>query len=131
MRQARRYIAGRETRLVKSVRELLNRLGVPAWRNNTGVARETNADGSMRFVRYGVPGMPDVIGVIPPTGRYIGVECKVGDGELNKNQRIVLPDLRDAGALIFIVRDEVDESVVAAFRAAIDGERMKSRAQSA
>ncbi len=36
--------------------------GITAWRCNTGGAKYKNKDGSYRTVRYGVKGLPDIMG---------------------------------------------------------------------
>lgn len=43
--------------------EYLTRLrNFTVWRNNTGVGKYDNKDGSKRFVRYGVVGLSDIMG---------------------------------------------------------------------
>lgn len=54
----------------KECQTVLSGYGVLQWRQNTGVDR-----GRGRFVRYGKPGQPDLMGILPG-GRFIGVECK-------------------------------------------------------
>lgn len=48
--------------------------GCFVWRQNTGAYKP---EGSNRFIRYGTPGCPDIVG-LTPSGRFLGVECKVG-----------------------------------------------------
>src|SRR5262245_5160110 len=114
-----------ETPLVRSVIKLLHALGCPAWRNNTGVMKAQNEDGSERFIRFGIPGMPDVSGLIPPIGRMIAIECKVGRNPLSEDQDRVLRDFGDAGALTAVVRDTT-QGLAELIREAID-EARKSR----
>lgn len=49
--------------------------GCYVWRNNTGAAR-TEGGG---FIRYGLKGSPDIIGM-NPSGRFLGIECKSPTG---------------------------------------------------
>lgn len=46
--------------------------GVMVLRNNVGVAKMPGG-----FVRYGLGvGSPDLVGIVPPHGRFIGIEVK-------------------------------------------------------
>ncbi len=60
-----------EAAVLRSVLAILKHHGIRAWRNNTGAA--TNPAG--RLVRFGLPGGPDVLGVLPG-GRALAVETK-------------------------------------------------------
>lgn len=64
----------KETHLVQQVIQYLNFKGHFAWRNNTGATRAGKFN--ERFIRYGLPGSSDVLGVEKVTGRLIAVECK-------------------------------------------------------
>lgn len=46
----------------KAIIELLEQIGFVVFRANTGVGRYQNKDGTERFVRYGIPGFPDLFG---------------------------------------------------------------------
>ena len=114
------------TVLGKKVVKLLHALGCPAWRNNTGVAREAQKDGSIRFVRYGMKGAPDVMGLVPPIGRLIALEVKCGRDVLSEDQQRVLSDFEAAGALTAVVRDNLG-GLAELIRAAIDEARAMKR----
>lgn len=45
------------------------------WRANTGVAQFGKS-----FVKYGLPGAPDIQGVQAPSGRFVGIELKREQG---------------------------------------------------
>lgn len=96
---------GRETLLVQSCRELLHACGCPAWRCGVGSREWTDASGTKRIAQFGVRGLPDLLGIMPPTGRLIAIECKVGDGLLSPDQARVLADFKTAGAFVAVVRD--------------------------
>lgn len=52
------------------------------WRNNTG----STDYGGRRFVKYGLPGSPDLLG-LATNGRFIGWEVKAGAHVLSSVQR--------------------------------------------
>lgn len=54
------------------------------WSNATGKAR--SMDGR-RVISYGFVGSSDIIGMIRPTGRFIGIECKVGKDRQRTEQK--------------------------------------------
>ena len=72
-----------------------------AWceRMNSGAARIGN-----RFVRFGWPGCPDVLGQLKD-GRLLGVEVKSKTGKLRPEQTIFLERIRGAGGVAFMARD--------------------------
>ena len=72
-----------------------------AWchRVNSGAARIGN-----RFVRFGWPGCPDVLGQLKD-GRLLGVEVKANKGKLRPEQTIFLERIRCAGGVAFVARD--------------------------
>lgn len=74
--------------------------GVFHWRNNTG-ATKTDHGG---FVRYGTPGSPDIICVLPPHGQLLGIEVKDAKGRLNANQLTFKEALEKAGGRYVVAR---------------------------
>lgn len=81
---------------------------VMAWKNNTG-ATSTAGGG---FVRYGLPGSPDIIGVLPG-GKFIGIEVKTGAGRLSELQAAFRIAVENAGGVYLVVRslDDLDREV--------------------
>ena len=79
----------------------LNSHPAVAWceRVNSGAARVGN-----RFVRFGWPGCPDVLGQLKD-GRLLGVEVKSGKGRLRPEQSIFMERIRCAGGVAFVARD--------------------------
>ena len=92
-----------ESDIVRSCLEYLRRCGWVCWRSNTGAAAYTNAAGKRRFVRYGEPGIADILGVLPG-GRMLCVECKSATGRLRPGQEAFLGRVRAAGGLALVVR---------------------------
>ena len=50
------------------------------WRNNSGAMKV-----GARFIRYGLPGSPDVIGIV--NGQFVGIEVKREDGKQSEHQQ--------------------------------------------
>jgi hypothetical protein len=72
-----------------------------AWaeRQNSGAARI-----SSRFVRFGWPGCPDVVGQLRD-GRFLGVEVKAAKGRTSPEQILFLKRINQAGGVAFVARD--------------------------
>ena len=72
-----------------------------AWceRMNSGAAKVGN-----RFVRFGWPGCPDVMGQLRD-GRLLGVEVKSRTGRPSPEQSLFLERIRAAGGVGFVARD--------------------------
>jgi hypothetical protein len=92
-----------------------------AWveRMNTGAAKL-----GRRFVRFGFPGCPDVLGQLHD-GRLLAVEVKAPRGRLRPEQKVVLDRVSDAGGVAFVARSLRD--VVAAL-GPLDGAGGQARA---
>ena len=56
----------------------------------------------------GKAGTPDILGILPNTGRFLGVEVKTGRDRLRPEQIGFHKNARDAGALILVVKDFED-----------------------
>ena len=72
-----------------------------AWceRMNTGAAKVEG-----RFIRFGWPGCPDVLGQLKD-GRLLGVEVKAKAGRLRPEQSLFLARIRAAGGVALVARD--------------------------
>jgi len=72
-----------------------------AWceRMNTGAAMV-----GKRFIRFGWPGCPDVLGQLRD-GRLLGVEVKSPTGRLRTEQALFLARINQAGGLAFVARN--------------------------
>ena len=72
-----------------------------AWaeRQNNGAARI-----GARFVRFGWPGCPDILGQLRD-GRFLGVEVKAVKGRVSPQQSLFLERIRCAGGVAFVARD--------------------------
>jgi len=107
MPRTRRPPVNAEADVVRACLLYLGLKGIPAWRNNTGAMRATYK-GRERFIRYGVPGAPDILGVWnapgPHRGKLLAVECKGPDGRLSEAQRAFLANIQSAGGVALVVR---------------------------
>jgi hypothetical protein len=72
-----------------------------AWNNPTGALKVED-----RFIRYGCPGSPDILGCI--NGRFVGIEAKVGQDRQRGNQRDFATAVRKAGG-VYILAHSVDD----------------------
>ena len=70
-----------------------------AERQNSGAARI-----GARFVRFGWPGCPDVLGQLKD-GRFLGVEVKAAKGRTSPEQTLFLERINQAGGVAFVARD--------------------------
>jgi len=97
--------------VVAACLEYLRLRGILAWRNNSGAA--TIGEGSgRRFVRFGLVGSADIIGVMPG-GRFLAVECKAARGRLSEAQGEFLRRVQDAGGVACVVHgvDELEDVI--------------------
>ena len=60
-----------ETICTKEILSYLSKIGIFAWRNNTGSMKAMSG----RFVRFGYPGSSDILGLLPD-GRILCIEVK-------------------------------------------------------
>ncbi len=73
------------------------------WRANTGAAMVKG-----RLVRFGVPGQPDIQGIIAPTGKYLGIEVKSPTGRQSEEQKLFQAMVERQGG-IYILARSVDD----------------------
>jgi hypothetical protein len=96
-----RILDRKEAAALVEVLQALRTHPAVAWceRMNSGAARM-----GARFVRFGWPGCPDVLGQLKD-GRLLGVEVKGPDGKLRPAQVVFLERIRAAGGVAFMARD--------------------------
>jgi hypothetical protein len=86
----------KEADLLKLILDWLALHRIFHWRCNTG-AFAGEYKGKRRFIRFGVQGVPDIIGCF--RGRMFGIECKAQGNDQSQKQRIFQSDLESAGGL--------------------------------
>ena len=74
----------------------------PAWRNQTGALRA-----GKRFIRFGEVGSADILGLLPPTGKLLAIECKRPGNRPTAAQAAWLDMVGRAGAVALVV-DSID-----------------------
>lgn len=108
-RRRPRYVAtAKEADVLAGCLELLRLRGIPHWRANSGAATLHRPDGSHRFVRFGVVGQSDILGIIPSTGRLLAVEAKAPGGQLSTAQTAFLEMIHRAGGVAIVAHDAAE-----------------------
>ncbi len=87
----------KEKDLQNAIIQYLNLHGHFVWRNNTG-AFVLESAGKKRFMRAGIKGSPDIIG-IAKDGRFIGIECKSKGRKSTLEQEVFLEQIRARGGI--------------------------------
>ena len=103
-----------EAPLINACLIFLRSQGCFVDRLNTGAMRVQSRGHRDRFVRFGRPGMPDIVGV-GPDGRYIGVEVKRGITRVAPAQMAFHAEIRDRGGFVCIAHSI--QELVTAWRA--------------
>jgi hypothetical protein len=77
--------------------------GVFCWRQNQGaIAGEHN--GKRRFLRFSsAPGISDIIGLLPPAGKLLAIECKRPGRHPTPEQLAFLEVIRSSGGIALCV----------------------------
>ncbi len=88
-----------EKDIQKSILNWLKETGLLHWRQNSGSVFVGN-----RKVLLGEEGLPDIIVVVPPTGKVLGLEVKSFKGKLRPVQTLFMGKLREAGGSYVVVR---------------------------
>lgn len=99
--QPKRSNDRRESAALVEVLKALRAHPAVVWceRMNSGAAKVGN-----RFIRFGWPGCPDVLGQLHD-GRLLGVEVKGPTGKLRPEQSVFMERIRGAGGVAFMARD--------------------------
>ena len=93
--QRRRRNQTPENDLKKAILSYLQFHEIPAWRINSGAIKIQN-----RYIRFSVPGIADIIGVLPD-GRFLAVETKSTGNTLTLAQKDFLETItRNNGVAI-------------------------------
>lgn len=85
--------------------ELPKQFRCRVWRHNVG-AHMTEGG---RFVRFGLPGQPDIMGIIEP-GLFLGIEVKAGADRCSDDQVRFQLMIEKYGGIYTVARD-VDETI--------------------
>ena len=83
----------RSERLIQqSILRWLKRAGLLHWRQHAGKFYNMKS------------GLPDIVVVLSPYGRLLGLEVKKADGKLRATQKVMRKRLTEAGAMYTVVR---------------------------
>lgn len=98
-----------ESDVVSEIRIALAKAGVLIWRNHVSVTKQESG----HFARSGLAtGSADLIGLVPPSGRFIAIECKrPKGGRVTERQRSWLEVVRECGGVAGVARS-VDEAML-------------------
>lgn len=95
---------------VLSCLKQLQSMGKICWhaRMNSGAGKlQYGTAKSSQFIRFGFPGMPDVLGQLPD-GRLLAIEVKRPSGKVTDEQAAFLEKAGRSGALAFVARSVSD-----------------------
>jgi hypothetical protein len=96
----------REAEILQAVFSALVHSGrVICWRNNSGFGRTENGN----KIRFGLGiGSADIVGLVRPSGRFVGFEIKTLVGRLSAEQAAWHRVVADAGGAVFTVRSPAE-----------------------
>lgn len=103
-----------EKEIQAEILKWLTTTGFLFWRQNSGIIpvftgrRLRNGKPAYRMVKLGEPGLPDIIVIVPPGGRMVGLEVKSATGKLREAQVVFSTRLLDAGGSYHVVRSLAD-----------------------
>lgn len=69
------------------------------WRANTGGAQTSRG-----YIKFGLPGQADILGLAGPNGRLIAIELKTETGRQSKEQKAFQAQIETAGGLYILAR---------------------------
>jgi len=79
-----------------------------SWRQNSGGVPMIKDGFLTGFRPSGKVGQPDIVGILPTSGTYLGIEIKTGKDRLSEGQLSFHSQARKAGATILVVSDFED-----------------------
>lgn len=87
----------RERDILRACLDHLSNKRVFHWRTNTGAFKTGE-----RFIRFGVPGVPDILACVK--GQMLGIEVKGPSGEQSQAQKEFQTALEQAGGRYLLIR---------------------------
>lgn len=88
-----------EKYIQKRILTWLKETGLLHWRQNSGTVFLGN-----RCIKLGEDGLPDIVVIVPPNGRVLGLEVKSANGQLRAKQKEFAHNLVNVGGAYFVVR---------------------------
>jgi hypothetical protein len=112
-----------------TTKESIIQADILRWLKSTGLMFWRSNSGSLflhgRHINLGPLGCADISVVVPPLGRFVGLEVKSANGKVRKDQVTYAAGLTAQGGLYFIVRSVQDAKN--AIAQALGEEEWKSR----
>lgn len=93
----------KESEIQNTILEWLLMHRIWAWRNNSGMMFK-QYNGKSYAVRLGLKGSSDILGVIPPDGRFLAIEVKDHKGKVSPEQMEFLETISGKGGIAFVAR---------------------------
>lgn len=91
-----------EKDIQKAILQYLELRGHMVWRTNTGTMFLENK-GKQRMVRFGFPGLADILGVRKGSnGQFLAIEVKRPGNQASESQATFLCKVADMGGLAFV-----------------------------
>lgn len=88
-----------EKYIQRQILDWLKETGLLHWRQNSGVVFTGN-----RRILLGEEGLPDIVIIVPPSGRLLGLEVKSAKGKLRPCQKEFAERIRATGGFYRVVR---------------------------
>lgn len=88
-----------ESLIQKQILDWLKETNLLHWRQNSGVVFAGN-----RRILLGEEGLPDIVVIVPPSGRLLGLEVKSAKGKLRPGQLAFKKRCEATGATYKVVR---------------------------
>ena len=83
----------------KGILDWLKETHLLHWRQNSGTVFFGN-----RRINLGEDGLPDIVCIVPPNGRMLGLEVKSAKGTLRPKQRVFRDSMLATGGYYKVVR---------------------------
>jgi hypothetical protein len=93
-----------ENRVKAEVLRYLKVRRIYCWSNPSGAVRIRPG----KFMSFGKKGSADILGLLPPDGKFLAVETKAPDGRLSPEQREFLEMIKQQGGMAVIARSWMD-----------------------
>ena len=105
-----------ESEVLKECLEYLRMRGIFAFRNNSGAVKMGKS-----FVRFGMPGSSDILGILP-NGQFLAVECKKENGGILSDKQVeFLNRIKENGGVAVVVHSvsELEKIITSTFTSTI------------
>lgn len=104
-----------EKEIQGQILQFLRLMKVFSWRQNSGAMKgEATATTARRFIKFAsVDGLSDIIGLLPPKGRFLAIEVKRPGQRPTDKQAEFIDEVNRNGGLAFVATSvkDVEESL--------------------